>query len=225
MPQRQFTPIRGLEITQFCPGEQARPGDYHPGDFILTHGAHLSSRFIRFGQTIRFRGDDRKYSWWSHAALIRRENGDLIEAVNAGVIETNISRYKDTEYHLVHLEDSLANQRDREQGVKFAEASVGQSYGFVAVASIALSLLTGAKVAFGYEGQQICSGLVARALERTSVIFDRSPPHTLPADLAKIFKVEPPPPGSDKGRIPSARRFWERTERRYEQRPVGSASK
>lgn len=215
MPQRQFSPIPGLEITQFCPGEQARPGDYHPGDFILTHGNHISSKFIRFGQTIRFLGDDRKYTWWSHAALLRRANGDLIEAVNAGVIETNISRYKDTEYHLVHLEDSLADPRDREQAVKFAEASVGQSYGFVAVASIALSLLTGAKFAFGYEGQQICSGLVARALERSSVIFDRSPPHTLPADLAKLFKVEPPAPDSNKGRIPKARRFFERSEKRY----------
>jgi hypothetical protein len=33
--------------------------------------------------------------------------------------------------------------------VKFAEASLGQKYGYVMVASIALSLLTGAKFAFG----------------------------------------------------------------------------
>jgi hypothetical protein len=222
MPQEQFTPVPGVEITQFCPGEQAAPGDYQPGDFILTHGSHLSSRFIRFGQTIRFRGDDRKYTWWSHAAIVRRTNGDLIEAINAGVIETNISRYKDTEYHLVHLDDSLANAHDREQAVRFAEASLGQKYGFVMVASIALSLLTGAKLAFGYEGQSICSGLVARSLERSSAIFDRSPSHTLPADLAKMFKVEPPAPDSNKGKIPSARRFWERTEHRSE-RPVESA--
>jgi hypothetical protein len=146
----------------------------------------------------------------------------LIEAINAGVIETNISRYKDTEYHLVHLEDSLADRHDREQAVKFAEASLGQKYGYVMVASIALSLLTGAKFAFGYDGQSICSGLVARALERSSALFDRSPSHTLPADLAKKFKVEPPAPDSNKGRIPSARRFWERTEKRG-QRPVASA--
>jgi len=222
MPQQQFSSVPGLEITQFCPGEQAVSGEYQPGDFILTHGSHLSSRFIRFGQGIRFRGDDRKYTWWSHAALVRRQNGDLIEAINAGVIETNISRYKDTEYHLVHLEDSLADRHDREQAVKFAEASLGQKYGFVMVASIAVSLLTGAKFAFGYDGQSICSGLVARALERSSAIFDRSPSHTLPADLAKMFKVEPPAPDSNKGRIPSARRFWEITEKRG-QRPVESA--
>jgi hypothetical protein len=148
--------------------------------------------------------------------MVRRQNGDLIEAINAGVIETNISRYKDTEYHLVHLEDSLADAHDREQAVRFAEWSLGQEYGFVVVVSIGLSLLTGAKFAFGYEGQAICSGLVARALERSSVIFNRSPSHTLPADLAKMFKVEPPAPDSNKGKPPSARRFWERTEKRAE---------
>lgn len=217
MPEQQFTPVPGVQITQYCPGEQAAPGDYQPGDFILTHGSHISSRIIRFGQTIRFRGDERKYTWWSHAAIVRRHNGDLIEAINAGVIETNISRYKDTEYHLVHLDDTLADAHDRAQAVKFAEASLGQKYGFVMVASIGLSLLTGAKFAFGYDGQSICSGLVARALERSSAIFERSPSHTLPADLAKMFQVEPPPPDSNKGKLPSARRFWERTEKRAEQ--------
>ena len=215
MPQQQFSVMPGLEITQFAPGDEALPGDYYPGDFILTHGNHLSSRLIRFGQTIRFRGEDRKFTWWSHAALVRRKNGDLIEAINAGVIETNISRYKDTEYHLVHLDETLADMRDREQAVRFAEASLGQEYGYVMIASITLSLLTGARFAFGCDGQSICSGLVARSLERSNAIFDRSPPHTLPADLAKMFKVEPPSPDSSKGRIPTARRFWERTERRY----------
>jgi hypothetical protein len=208
MPQRQAASVPGVEITQFCPGERATPGEYEPGDFILTHGNHVSSQLIRFGQTIRFHGEDRKYTWWSHAAIIRRKNGDLIEAINAGVIEANISKYEETEYHLIHLEESLADRHDRKQIVRFAESSLGQKYGFVMVASIALSLLTGAKFAFGYDGQSICSGLVARALERSSAIFDRSPSHTLPADLAKMFQVQPPDPDSNKGRIPAAGRIW-----------------
>ena len=208
MPQRQAASVPGVEITQFCPGERATPDEYQPGDFILTHGNHLSSRLIRFGQTIRFLGEDRKYTWWSHAAIIRRQNGDLIEAINAGVIEGNISKYADTEYHLIHLEESLADEHDREQIVNFAVSSLGQKYSFVVVASIALSLLTGAKFAIGYDGQSICSGLVARALERSSAIFDRSPSHTLPADLAKMFQVQPPDSDSNKGRIPAAGRIW-----------------
>jgi hypothetical protein len=138
----------------------------------------------------------------------------LIEAINAGVIESHISNYKDTEYYLVHLEEILATEHDRAQAVKFAESCLGQKYSYVMVVSIFLSLLTGAKFSIGYDGQSICSGLVSRALERTNAIFDRTPSHMMPADLAKIFKVEPPPPGSNKGVIPSARRFWDNTEKR-----------
>ncbi len=70
------------------------------------------------------------------------------------------------------------------------------------IVSIALSLMMGGKFTFGFDGQAICSGLVARALERTSAIFNRDPAHIMPADLAKYFGVEPPPPGSDRGRVP-----------------------
>ena len=37
------------------------------------------------------------------------------------------------------------------------------------------------------DGQFVCSGLVARALERTGSIFDRDSAHIAPADLAKYF--------------------------------------
>jgi len=216
MPQQPFTPITGARVKQFLPGQATAPGEFQPGDFILTHGSSFISRLIRFGQAIRFHGPDRKYIWWNHAAVVASKDGDLIEALNAGVIRTRISRYKETEYHLVQLEGSLADQHDRDQAVKFAERSLKQKYGYLTVISIALSLLTGAKFAFGYDGQSICSGLVARALERTNKIFDRTPSHIMPADLAKSFGVNPPDPGANKGKIPSARYFWERTEKRSE---------
>jgi hypothetical protein len=65
--------------------------------------------------------------------------------------------------------------------------------------SIALSLLTGAKLSFGFNGQLICSGLVARALERTTAIFEDEPSHIMPAQLAKLYGAVPPPPGTPKG--------------------------
>lgn len=67
------------------------------------------------------------------------------------------------------------------------------------IISIAISLLFGGKFTFGFDGQFICSGLVARSLERTNAIFDRSPSHIMPADLAKYFRVTPPPKGTDRG--------------------------
>ncbi len=201
MPQQPFEPVSGAVTRLYAPGEDAAVGDYEPGDFILTHGNTWVSRLIRVGQRLRFWGADRKYAWWSHAAMIISPDGKLIEALGAGVLLTHISRYKNTQYHLVHLGD-IANPHDREQVVEFARWCRGQEYGYLTIVSIALSLLTGGKFTFGFDGQSICSGLVARALERTDAIFNRSPSHTMPADLARYFEVEPPDPSSDIGEIP-----------------------
>ncbi len=169
------------------------------GDFILTHGRAWTSRIIRFGQRLRIHGDDRKYTRWNHAALVIDESGGLIEALGAGVTRRNIAAYDGTEYQLVR---TAASEEDRDQVVAFAEWALGQPYAWPIIASIALSLLTGAKFTFAYEGQHICSGLVARALERTGAIFNRSPSHIMPADLAKYFDVEPPPTSAPTGTPP-----------------------
>ena len=52
------------------------------------------------------------------------------------------------------------------------------------------------------DGQLICSGLVARSLERTTAIFKHDPARIMPAELAEIYDVEPPAPGTPKGRPP-----------------------
>jgi hypothetical protein len=187
-----------VQVRRFGPEEQARPGDFRRGDFILTHGASIFSWLIRVGQGLRFWGADRRYTWWNHAALIISDDGALVEALGAGVQQTDLTRYTATEYHLVRLGD-LADDHDRDQVVAFGRWCLGEEYGWTTIVSITLSLLTGVKFSFGFDGQSICSGLVARALERTNVIFDRSPSHIMPADLAMRFRVEPPPSGTDKG--------------------------
>ena len=193
--------VEGATFRRFAPDEAAETSDFRRGDFILTHGNTFFSKLIRFGQKISFWGANRIYTRWSHAALIVSEDGELIEAVGAGVKRSHINEYAPTEYHLVNL-NSLAHDNDREQVCAFAETTIGQPYGILTCFSIAIGLLTGCRLTFGFDGQYVCSGLVARALERTSAIFDRSPSHILPADLAKYFKVLPPPKGSLKGRVP-----------------------
>jgi cell wall-associated NlpC family hydrolase len=185
----------------FAAGEAAQPGEFDPGDFILTHGSAFYSKLIRFGQGLRYWGKNRKYTRWNHAAMIVSEKGDLIEALGCGVRQTHIDKYKPTEYHLVRL-GALADRRDREQVVAFARWCLGEKYGWLTIVSIAFTLLFGGKLDFGIEGQTICSGLVARAVERTNAIFDRTPSHIMPADLARYFEVQPPPKGTSKGVIP-----------------------
>ena len=179
----------GASFARYGPGESVAIGQFQPGDFILTHGSSFFSKLIRFGQGLRFLGRNRGYARWSHAALIVSEDGEIIEAIGAGVCKGNLREYIPVEYHLVRI-GSRADYRDRVQMVRFAESCLGQEYGFTTCISIALSLLTGVKFRFGFDGQYICSGLVARALERTDEILPRSPSHTLPADLAKHFEVK-----------------------------------
>ena len=95
-----------------------------------------------------------------------------------------------------------AEPPDREEAVGFAISCKHQEYGYLTIASIGLSLLTGTKFQFGFDGEYICSGLVARAMERTKAIFKRESSHIMPADLAKYYKAEPPPPGSSRGTVP-----------------------
>jgi hypothetical protein len=176
-------------VDRFGPGEEAGPSQYAPGDFILTHSSGLFGRLIRFGEALRYWGPERAYARWNHAALIASTSGDLIEALSVGVVETHISRYKPTEYFLVHLHDEDADMRDRQQAVAYARYCVGEGYSWLTICNIALALLTGCRFTFGVDGQVICSGLVARCLERTAIIFEGSASNISPADLARQFKV------------------------------------
>lgn len=190
------------EMKRFEPGEAAKEADFEPGDFILTHSNAFVSRIIRWGQSLRFWGKKSKYTWWNHAALIVSQQGDIIEALGAGVEKNKLSKYTPTEYTVVRIHSDLIAAGDRNEVVSFSEWALGQEYGYLTIISIALSLIFGGKFSFFIDGQSICSGLVARALERTKVIFDRSPSHIMPADLAFFFDVEPPQRGSSKGNIP-----------------------
>ena len=200
--QQSLFDVQSASIKHFPPDMAAQAGDFHVGDFLLTHGNSFFGILIRIGQGFAFWGEDRKYTWWNHAALIVSEDGNLIEALgSSGVKLTHISKYAPTDYHIVRLGE-LASDRDREQMGAFAQRTLNLKYGVMTLISIGIGLITGCRFKFGFDGEYICSGLVARALERSSVIFDRSPSHITPADLAKYFLVEPPVEGQSKGIIP-----------------------
>ena len=176
---------------RFHVGETANPADFQPGDFILVSTDGWSARLIRFGQTLRFYGPDRKYVRWNHAAIIVSTDGDIVEAMPHGVVLAHLAKYTPKEYAIVRI-DALVRGADREEVVAFARWCVRERYGWLTIISIALTILTGSKFVFGVDGQSICSGLVARSLERTTAIFQQSSSHIAPADLAKTFDVPAP---------------------------------
>lgn len=178
------------------PPEHFRPGvgatKFDPGDFVLVKGKGLQGSLIKFGQQLRIHGADRKYVDWSHAALIVDRVGGLIEAVGKGVRKATLDDYIDRPYQVYRIK---ASDEDREQVVAFARWALQEhaKYGPLTIASIALSMLTGSKLRFSIDGQFVCSGLVASALQRTGSIFDRSATHIAPADLAKYFDPDQRP--------------------------------
>jgi len=188
MQTPQFHPIPHLDDKYMPPG--LAPEAWTPGDFILVHSDSLSSRLIHLGQRFRIRGADSRFTWFDHAALIVSTTGDLVEAVGTGVIRSNSEKYSHKHYNIVR---TGADTADVKQALQFAEwvANNRARYGTLTIASLILTLLAGAKLTFFIDGEFICSGLVARAMERTGAIFSRDPVHITPADLAKYYEVDP----------------------------------
>lgn len=172
------------------PPEHLRPGEtatqYDSGDFILVKGHGFQGWLITLGQKLRIHGADRKYVNWAHAALIVDRDGTLIEAVGTGVREMPLDYYTGRHYQIFRIK---ASDENRAEAVAFARSVLDNKarYGPLTIICIALSMLTGSKLMFFIDGQYVCSGLVASALERTGSIFNRCAANITAADLAKYF--------------------------------------
>lgn len=188
MQRAPFQRIPRVSVERVRAGDDAAAAE--PGDILLTHGTSLFSRFVRMGERLRIHGDDRIYSWFSHAALVVGANGEIVEALGRGAVRASIEKYRPAEYVVVHVG---ADPGDVKEVLDFADWVVEHRprYGWWTIASLAVTIATGAKFTFFIDGEFICSGLVARAMERTGAIFNRDPVHITPADLAKYYDARP----------------------------------
>ena len=165
--------LHGVSVEHFGPGKL--PDQWVAGDYLLVSAGVWKdgkrgpvpwvSRLIQFGQGLRFRGQDRPFAHWNHAVWV--SDGRLIEALAHGITASPYEKYKDVEFHLVHSNLNAVERQDADPFVCY-ELNKHVKYGFLTIVSIALSLLTGAKLNFGIPNTAICSGLVAAALARRS---------------------------------------------------------
>ena len=176
------------ETQRFGPGEAAT--EFDAGDFILTHRHNPMAGLISLGEERRFRGPDSDYAHWSHCALVVSQDGAVVEAESTGVRRSPISRYREDEYHLVRLGSAFPPE-GRRRAVEYAEAQVGQAFGYLALVGAALFVLLGLPLRLMRGNHQICSGLVVRALQHGGLIPEADPSLMLPADLAKMYNVRP----------------------------------
>lgn len=165
------------------------PTSFEPGDFFLLRNNTFASKIVLFGEWIRYHGENRKYSRWSHAGAFIDNKGSIIESTFSGVKIDNISKYKDLPYYVVHTKLSAAN---KVQGVSAAKSFLRDEYGWLADISIGLNYLTGLKIQITSKNTINCSGLVAMMLWAAGIIFDGTPQMFAPADLAAAFDVPSP---------------------------------
>jgi hypothetical protein len=184
-----------------APSATAPPGTYvrcgpgeaiahpRPGDVILVRGLGWLGRSIRWFERICARGkENRAFAHWSHAALVV-SGSLLVEVRHTGVALSRIEKYRDQEYHYVHLD---LPESDRAKARRFAYACLGQKYDRWSFALLAIARLLGGRFEVPDRGgRQGCISLIVRALQRAGVTFERGPTDMSVADLAKRFGVRP----------------------------------
>lgn len=203
-------------IAFFGRGEDAP--DFDTGDLLLTHGQMITSKLVRFGQRLRFRGEDRKYAYWSHVAIFLNDKGDLAEALLQGVVRTKIESYRDQRYYVIRVNSEQVN---RERVSTFLESVLGyrgyeeklpvwpafkrllkyqfvgggpvERYGVRTVLNVCATYVTGWGVISPADNTAICSGLGAEASVRLrgDIIYEEPLYKVSPASIAKHFGIEP----------------------------------
>jgi hypothetical protein len=176
-----------IAYAHYGPGESIH--EPRPGDVILIRGTGWLGKAIRFFVRMRCRRNgERPLAHWSHAGIVVSPQGHLVEVLHIGVVLSSIEKYRDQEYHYVHLDLSAA---DRTRASRYAYSCLRQKYGRLSFILLALAVLLGDRFEVPDRGQQGCVALIARALQRAGITFARRPTDMTPADLAKRFGVMP----------------------------------
>jgi hypothetical protein len=179
----------GVVVSHYPPGEA--PDSFDPGDFSLHRATTTKGRegatttlgkLIQAGERARY--GDCDYARWTHSTLIVSTDGNICEALESGVAEDNIEKYRGSDYMIVHV-NALPEQRALACG--FAKTRVGDRYGIVNFIALAFQALLGWTLSVHMESQFICSGLVARATEKYIESYPRGPEDMMPADLAYFW--------------------------------------
>jgi hypothetical protein len=180
-------PVSGVAGYKRCaPGEVVT--GLRPGDVLLIRGTGWLGRAIRLGAWRRYRKEYRRYGYWSHAALVVNDNGHLLEVHAHGVGLCRIEKYRDTDFCYVQLD---LGEEARREVARYAYGFLGRRYDLAGFLLLGISVTFGDLFRVPDNGKPGCVSLIARALERSGITFDRAPPDLMPADLAKRFGVLP----------------------------------
>ena len=185
--QRRTADTSASECARYGPGEGV--GELRPGDLVLIRGATPLGLAIRWFERLRYRKpQERHLAHWSHAALVLSPSGLLVEVTGRGVVLSRIEQYCEDEYHYIRLDLS---DEQRRNVTRYAYSCCGQKYGTRSFLYLVLFVLLGGRFSAPDRGEHGCVALIARALQKAGMEFDRAPADMMPGDLAKKFDVRP----------------------------------
>jgi hypothetical protein len=122
-------------------------------------------------------------------ALITSYKGDLIQAISRGMVRGHLSDYAGQDIEIrrpPYVPSTVVSGGDIATSAMEELLADHDRYGFMTIASVALTLLTGTKLRFGLDGTEICSGAVAYALTRANVDMGQDAEFSTPADCYAV---------------------------------------
>jgi hypothetical protein len=158
---------------------EQRPVASTPGDIGFVSQPGFINWWIRFAQRRKY-GRYSVAARWNHVFIVTDIYGGIIEADPGGVTRANLRKYRNQDFELRRPPYGPGGAAIV---VAAATEHLGRKYGFLTIASVALSLLTGTKLRFGISGQEICSGEAADDMTRANIDCGPDESFDTPADL------------------------------------------
>lgn len=161
------------------------------GARVKYHGWRTA--LLRAFRSVRSQGipeDPTDIAWGNHIAVYVGDD-HVIEALAHGLTRTPVDHYQPADYRLLPLatvrKDVTAAERAALLEFAGREMVAKARYGWLAIATIVIQLLTPTRLDLSVDGTMICSAFGARCWEHAGVVVPTLSPYTtMPADLAEI---------------------------------------
>ncbi|MDP9481193.1 MAG: hypothetical protein M3R38_36930, partial [Actinomycetota bacterium] len=158
---------------------------------VLIASPYKYSKGIRLGEAL---AGDADYNGTNHAAVVRRDGGDLVESLGEGPTESHIDKYWDVPYVVIrepYTAEELA--RGEEFLLKVLESKA--RYDWLAILGAVPYVLSGGRIMLASAGASyICSALAAEYKVRTKNEYfpDRHAVFQWPSSLARHYGAKDP---------------------------------
>ena len=135
--------------------------EYLAGDIVFAHGKGFISRAIRLAERLRFQKND---AHWNHVAVITATGPRGYRIVQAESRGVTAGWFKSPDEIAEKVEVVKCPAPDRAKMIAFANGEVGATYGFLTIASIAVSYVVPWWITVRLPGTWVCSALGAESL-------------------------------------------------------------